>query len=258
MALDIVVCIKAVTHGGRHSAGMGPGSDLGLNRYDRCAVQVAVDQVAKDGGSVTLVSMGPKSAETALYEGLALGADRAVLVSDPLFRESDTLITSRVLCRAVTTLNQLDLLMFGTRSSDSDTGQVGPQSAQMLSLPFVSHAHEFSYKDGEFHVSRRADGFLETFRLKPPAALSVVSHDEMIRHTGLGPIAQAFSEPPITVLNHEDLGLAADTVGKIASPTCMLQKEPLKKKGRCRFLDGSMADNARNLADILIRDGLMP
>ena len=138
--MHIIVCIKSVVIDAPRGKTVRTADTCALNPFDRPALEVALQLKEKHGGSVTVMSMGPPTAETALREALAAGADRAVLLCDPAMAGSDTLATSTALCAGVSGLAPFDLLLFGTRTSDSDTGQVGPQTAVLLDLPMVTGA----------------------------------------------------------------------------------------------------------------------
>ena len=144
-----------------------------LNPFDRPALEIALQLKETHGGSVTVISMGPPSAEAALREALATGADRAVLLCDPALAGSDTLATSTALRAGVDYLAPFDLLLFGTRSSDSDTGQVGPQTAVLLGIPMVTGAVKIDGAHERFTVERKVDGFQEIFAVTTPAALTI-------------------------------------------------------------------------------------
>src|SRR5437763_13059837 len=111
------------------------GIELELNAYCRRAVSKACELAAeREGSTVTVITLGPPSAEDALREGIAWGLERAVeidgvLVSDPAFAGSDTLATATALAAVVQHLGPFDLILVGRNSLDADTGQVGPELA---------------------------------------------------------------------------------------------------------------------------------
>lgn len=257
MGLKIIVCVKAVVDGQRDAKGSGRGKTLTLNLFDRPAIAMAKALIHIHGGSLTLVSMGPDGARSALYEGLAMGADTAILACDPLFRESDTYVTAKVLTAAIEKMSQFDLLLFGSRSSDSDTGHVGPQTAQMLSLPFVSNVHAVDLDQEGAMVTRCADGFLDRFHLKGSAAMSVVSQETDHDHTALFEIENAFENKEIQCWDHTHLGLESHETGLGASPTRMVAVNPQKQQKQCRFISGSVEQAAETLAQTLSEAGLV-
>ena len=113
------------------------GVDLEVSAYCRRANAKAVE-LAGDDGEVVVFTMGPPSAEDALREMLACGATRAVHLCDPAFAGADTLATARALAAAIRTEGPFDLILVGVNSLDADTGQVGPELAELLDLPFAA------------------------------------------------------------------------------------------------------------------------
>ena len=114
------------------------GVPLEMSAYCRRAVAEGVLLAGQTGGSCTIFTLGPPSAEDVLREALAFGADDAVLVSDPAFAGSDSLATARALAAAIGRRDPFDLILVGRNSVDAETGQVGPELAQLLDLPFAT------------------------------------------------------------------------------------------------------------------------
>lgn len=110
---------------------------LEMSAYCRRALAQGVQMARDTGGSCTVFSLGPPAAELVLREALAFGADAAVLLSDPAFAGSDTLATSRALAALLEREGRFDLILVGRASLDAETGQVGPQLAELLGLPFA-------------------------------------------------------------------------------------------------------------------------
>ena len=121
------------------------GIELEMNPYCRRAVAQAVELAATLDGdhSVTVLTLGPPAAEDMLREAIAWGIERdvdsdGVLVTDPAFAGSDTLATARALAAALEHDGPFDLVLAGRNSVDADTGQVGPELAELLDLPFLT------------------------------------------------------------------------------------------------------------------------
>ncbi|WP_170923771.1 electron transfer flavoprotein subunit beta/FixA family protein [Desulfocicer vacuolatum] len=256
MGLNIIVCIKAVAEG--TWGAKNTDKNFTLNLFDRPAIEMAMELTKKYDGTVTLVSMGPESACSALYEAMSMGPQKAVLLSDPLFRESDTYATAKVLSAAIKKLAPFDLLFFGTRSSDSDTGHVGPQTSQMLSIPYISNVHEMvDLGMDKATVERRADGFVERFQITGPGAMGVVHDGTEYGYTGLYEIENTFDGKSIQRWDHSDLGLEPHEIGLPGSPTKIVALNPHKSKKQCRFITGDVAQAAETLAQTLSQAGLV-
>jgi electron transfer flavoprotein alpha subunit len=154
------------------------GVPLILNPFDRGAVRTAVALRDRAGGEVVTMTMGPPSAETALRETLALGADRAIHLSDRAFAVADTLGTSRTLALALQKEAGVDLVLSGRKTVDSETWQVPPEVAAFLGWPQIVSAVALEPADGLLHVTRELDGGEERFELELPAVVSVARASE--------------------------------------------------------------------------------
>lgn len=255
--LHIIVCIKSVVVDAPRGKIVRTADKCALNPFDRPALEVALQLKERHGGSVTVLSMGPPTAEPTLREALAVGADRAVLLCDPALAGSDTLATSTALCAGVRSLAPFDLLLFGTQTSDSDTGQVGSQTALMLDLPMVTGAVKIDGTLDCLSVERKMDGFLEIYELTPPAALTIHSSAAAPRDPALGNIAVAFDEMPVETVSIRRLRLDPSLVGEAGSPTRVLSMKPIKKNRACRWIEGTPAVQADALVRQLVDAGLI-
>lgn len=140
--MDIVVAVKQVPATealalGRDGRLSRDGVALEMSAYCRRALAKGIELARATGGTCSVVSLGPPSAERVLREALACGADEAVLLSDPAFAGSDTLVTARALASLVESRPPADLFLVGKASLDAETGHVGPQLAELLDLPFA-------------------------------------------------------------------------------------------------------------------------
>ena len=255
--MHIIVCIKSVVVEAPRGKIVRSADKCALNPFDRPALEVALQLKERHGGSVTVLSMGPSTAETTLREALAAGADRAVLLGDPALAGSDTLATSTALCAGVQNLAPFDLLLFGTQTADSDTGQVGPQTAVLLDLPMVTGAVKVDGALDCLAVERKVDGFLEIYEVAVPAALTIHPTAALPRDPALGDIAVAFDEMPVETVSIRQLGLDPSLVGEAGSPTRVLSMKPIQKNRSCRWIDGTPAAQADTLVRELVDAGLI-
>ncbi|MGC9156353.1 MAG: electron transfer flavoprotein subunit beta/FixA family protein, partial [Ferrimicrobium sp.] len=113
------------------------GVELQTNPFCRRAITKAVEIARESEGSVTAVAMGPLSASQVIREALAVGVDEGYLICDPAMAGSDTLVTARVLERFISVFGPFSLVLLGRFSIDAGTGQVGPQLAELLGVPFA-------------------------------------------------------------------------------------------------------------------------
>lgn len=255
--MHIIVCIKSVVTDAPRGKMVRTADKCALNPFDRPALEVALQLKEKHGGSVSVLSMGPPTAEATLREALAMGVDRAVLLCDPALAGCDTLATSTALCAAAHYLAPFELLLFGTRTSDSDTGQVGPQTAVLLELPMVTGAITIEGTPERLTVERKLDGFLEIYEVATPAALTIHPTAAGPRDPALGGIADAFDEMPVETITIGQVGLDPGQVGDAGSPTRVLSMQPVKKDRACQWIQGTPAAQADTLVRQLVDAGLI-
>ena len=143
------------------------------NPFDLNALEAGLQIKEKYGGTVTVISMGPRQAESSLKDALARGADRAILLTDPRLAGADTIATARTLAAAIKKLGGFDLILCGEKTVDGDTGQVGPEVAELLGVPHAAYVCEIREvsKDKIVVVSDMGDKYLYELRL--PALLTV-------------------------------------------------------------------------------------
>ena len=174
------------------------GVPLELNVFDRYAVQHAAALREQHGGEVVALTMGPPQAEEALRECLALGADRAVHLSDKAFAVADTLGTSRTLALAIAK-EGADLVLCGRKTLDSETWQVPPEVAAFLGWPHVTNAAELECTDGRvLSLTRETDFGDDVFEVATPLVASV-------GRARAGDAAEGARDGPITVWTARDL-----------------------------------------------------
>jgi electron transfer flavoprotein beta subunit len=178
--MNIVVCLKQVP--GTTEVKIDPqtntlirqGIENIINPFDTYALEEGVRLKEKHGGKVTVVTMGPPQAEAALREAVSLGADEAVLLSDRAFAGADTWATAFTLSRAIAKLEKIDLVICGRQTIDGDTGQVGPEMAEMLDIPFVAYVSKIEeLKEGCLRVKRMIEEGHEAVETTLPAVITV-------------------------------------------------------------------------------------
>ncbi|HKB93666.1 MAG TPA: electron transfer flavoprotein subunit beta/FixA family protein, partial [Gaiellaceae bacterium] len=158
--MKIAVCVKHVPEGSSRidsgSKRLDRSGEGALNHFDANAVEEALRLRGDGDGEVVVVSMGPEKAADSLRKALAMGADRAVLVSDDGAAGSDLVATSRVLAAALAKESP-DLVLFGQQASDADGAVLWAAVAERLQRPVVSQAAELTVGDGAVHVKRQTE-----------------------------------------------------------------------------------------------------
>jgi len=257
MGLNTVVCIKSVILDAPNGKVVRNSDSCALNPFDRPVIETALRLREENGGKVTALSMGPETGSLALYETMAMGVDQAILVCDPALAGSDTLATSTTLAAAIQKLGPFDLVLFGTRTSDSDTGQVGPQTAVLLDLPVVTSVFNFEYKNSALMVERKADEFIERYKISLPGALTIHPSAVQARDATLIGIETAFGRMAFEKMSLSDLDLSAEQVGEAGSPTRVISMKRIKRDRRCEFIDGSAEEQVEKLIKHLKGSGLI-
>lgn len=251
MSVRIIVCIKSVLKTAHLGGARRTPGNSELNPYDRPALEAALGIRERLGGSVTALSMGPQVSAEALAEARAMGVDEAVLICDRALAGSDTLVTARVLAEAVRKTGAFDFLFFGARTADSDTGQVGPQTASLLDIPFLGGVRNLEPTDGGWEVRRAIDAWEETWQVHTPAALAVDSRAFVPRPVGLLGISQVFEQSDLRQWTLADLGLTAEQVGLAGSPTRVAALKKIRPDRSCKVLEGSPQEQADALIEML-------
>src|SRR5881396_2379747 len=208
--MKIAVCVKQVPEGSRRldpeTKRLDRSGEGALNPFDANAVEEALRLKDAGGeGEVVLVSMGPEKAQDALRKALAMGADRAVLVSDEGAAGSDLVATSRVLA-AVLERENPDLVLFGQQSSDSDGAVLWAAVADRLRRPYISQAAELTLADGRIRGKRQTEFGYDVLEAPLPAVAAVSDAINEPRYPSLKGIMGAKSKPQETV-SLADLGV---------------------------------------------------
>ena len=194
-----------------------------MNPACRSAMEAALRIREAEGGEITAITMGPPMAEEILYEAIALGADRGVLLTDRRMAGADTSVTSYTLARAIEkACAGFDLVLCGFSTSDSETAQVGPQLAEELDVPGVAYVDEIAVSGRTVRVQRLADNFLETLEMALPALVTVTTGVYTPRYVPLGGLEAAFCRAEIKTLDADALGLDPECLGVKASATKIL------------------------------------
>ena len=239
--MKIAVCVKQVPEGSRRidpeTKRLDRSGEGTLNPFDANAVEEALRLKDAGGeGEVVLVSMGPPKAQDALRKALAMGADRAVLVSDDAAAGADLVATSSVLAKALER-EAAELVLFGQQAGDSDGAVLPAAVADRLRLPVVSQAAEVSHADGKVTVKRQTEFGYDVIETPLPAVIAVLDAINEPRYPSLKGIMGAKSKPQET-LSLADLGL-----DELESHTDVyaLQEPPARGESRKIDDDGNAA-----------------
>ena len=165
-----------------------------LNPYDEYAVEEALRIKEASGGEVMVLCMGPEEASDAVRKALAMGADKAVLVTDAALAGSDAIGTASVLAAALKTF-EWDILLFGCRSTDGETGSVPAGVAQLLDVPLLSNLCNVEVSEAGLRVRRETELGYVVYDCSLPAVLSVVKGINEPRYPSMKGIMGARKKP---------------------------------------------------------------
>jgi electron transfer flavoprotein beta subunit len=207
------------------------------------------------GGKVTVITMGPPQAEEALRQALAMGADEAILLSDPASRGSDTLATSYALALMVRKIGDVDLVLCGKQAIDGDTGQVGPGLAERLGLPQVTFAIGLEVADAKLRARRVLDDFFEVVETKLPAVVTVVKQINDPRHPSMRNVLKA-KRAEIVKWTLADLDADPKQAGFDGSPTQVIKVWPPEKRTGGKRLEGETDEIVGELAEAIKSMGI--
>src|SRR6266511_2925669 len=238
--MKIAVCVKQVPEGHRRidpvSKRLDRSGEGALNPFDAHAVEEALRLKEATGeGEIVLLSMGPPKAQDALRKALAMGADRAVLVSDDAAAGADLVATSYALAKALER-EGADLTLFGQQAGDSDGAVLWAAVADRLRLPVVSQAAEVEHGDGKITVKRQTEFGYDVIEAPLPAVVAVSDAINEPRYPSLKGIMGAKSKPQETV-SLADLGVESDRAGARGSRTEVYALHEPPARGDSRKID---------------------
>jgi len=228
-----------------------------ISDFDKNALEEAVRLKEKLGGEVVVVTASPEDATMTLREALAMGADKAYMVSDPSFEKSDTLVTSYILSEAIKKLGGFDLIICGEASVDSYSAQVGPRLAERLGVPQITYVRKLSLDGNIVTAERSLEDCYEMVRAKTPALLTVTGGINDPRIPSLMAIMKA-SKKEIVPWTAEDLKIPEDKAGDKGSAIQVTEVLAPKVERRKIVIKGETVEEvAEQLAKALIKEGVV-
>ncbi|MDR5659817.1 electron transfer flavoprotein subunit beta/FixA family protein [Serpentinicella sp. ANB-PHB4] len=252
--MKIVVCVKQVPDTNEVKIDPVKGTLIRdgvpsiLNPDDQHAVEEALRiKDSNPEAHVTVITMGPPQAKEVLLECLAMGADRAILVSDRAFAGADTWATSETLAGAIRRLDGYDVIFCGRQAIDGDTAQVGPQIAERLQIPQVTYVEGFEDKGSNFVVRRQLEDGYEMVQVQKPALFTAIQELNEPRYASIPGIVTACREKEVEVFNVDDIEVDRKQIGLEGSPTQVKRSFTPEAKGKGVMLKGSSKEMAEQL-----------
>jgi electron transfer flavoprotein beta subunit len=256
--MKIAVCVKHVPEGSsRIDAGskrLDRSGEGALNHFDANAVEEALRLKGDSDTEVVVVTLGPAKAADSLRKALAMGADRALQVSDEGAAGSDLVATSRVLAKALER-ESADLILFGQQASDSDGAVLWAAVAERLRRPVVSQAAELSLQGGTLSVKRQTEFGYDVIEAPLPAVVAVSDAINEPRYPSLKGIMGAKKKPFDTV-SLADLGIDSGDAGEAGSKTEVLALSDPPSRGDARKIEDD-GNAAQAIVDFLAEKRLV-
>lgn len=257
--LNILVCVKQVPDVNLVKIDPETGSLIRegvpaiLNPLDANALEAAVRMKEKYGGKVTCITMGPDAAAEALRECLAVGANKAVLLSDRAFANADTLATSYVIATAAKTLGSFDLIFCGKESLDGATGQMGAQLAERFDAALLSCTSLVTgLSEGKITVERELRDGIEKARATLPCLLTVEKTHYLPRIPNLKSWKASRAAEIIRFDSNTIPGLDRAQIGDAGSPTKVPRTYPPETGERGIMLNcGGSEETVSKLFELL-------
>jgi electron transfer flavoprotein beta subunit len=260
--MNIIVCVKRVPETAEaeiaiDASGKGIKTEdlvFDINEWDNYAVEEAVRLKEAQGGTITVVTLGPADSQDTLRRALAMGADEALHLNDPAFAGGDAYATARALHAALKD-KPFDLLLTGVQAGDDGYGQVGPLLGELFQVPHACMVSRIEVAGKKVGVHRELEGGLEeSCEITLPAVLSVQTGINEPRYVSIMGIRKAKSKA-LREVGAGDLGLGADAVGVAGSLTEVkgLYLPPVGKEAE--MLKGSAEEIAGRVLDILKEKG---
>lgn len=221
--MKILVCVKQVPDSnevaldGNYSL-IRSNTNQKINLADEGALELALILKEQTGGEISVICMGKKSAEGMLRETVSRGVDGIYLINDPSFAGADTLATAHTLFAAIQKTGPYDLILCGRRSSDGETGQVGPELASLLGIPVITNVTKVVLEDETILATRLLEEGNEKLTCSLPALITLCEWSYSLRLPSLNGLKRARTSS-LNRLSLADLTLSREQTGLAGSPT---------------------------------------
>ncbi len=254
--MKIVVCIKQVPDTTEIKLDPATGTMIRdgvpsiMNPDDKGGLETALRLKDQHGAHVTVITMGPPQADAILREAMAMGADRAILLSDRKFAGADTLATSNTLAGALRML-EFDLLVTGRQAIDGDTAQVGPQIAEHLDLPQITYVEDVKYDGGKRLTVRKSteEGY-QMLEVEVPCVLTVLASANKARYMSVRGIMEAYGRE-VEVWGFDRIDVDERKLGLAGSPTRVAKSFTRGAKAAGQIYEVEPADAAEIIVNKL-------
>lgn len=255
--MKIIVCLKQVPDTAEVKINQETGTLIRdgvpsiINPDDKSALEEALRLKDELGAQVTILTMGPAQAKNAINEGLAMGADEGILISDRAFAGSDTWATATILTAAIEKIGDYDIIFCGRQAIDGDTAQVGPEIAEFLNIPQVTYVKKVEVAGERVNVTRYSEDGDYLIETSLPVVFTAIKELNIPRYPTVKGIIEAFSEERITVWSVDDLIVDRTQIGLKGSPTKVFKTFVPVKSKQTEMIGGN---SAKEKAGILVNN----
>ncbi len=254
--MKIVVCIKQVPDTTEVKLDQKTGTLIRegvpsiINPDDKSGLEAALRLKDEHGAEVTVITMGPPQADLALREAIAMGADRAILLTDKAFAGADTWATSSALAGAIRNM-EYDLIIAGRQAIDGDTAQVGPQIAEHLNIPSVTYALDMELADKGIIVKRAFEDGYHKIKVNTPCLITTLKEMNKARYMRISGIYDAYKEDKLEVWTVNDIEVDHSNLGLKGSPTKVKKSFTKGVKTAGKVFDADAKEAAQIIVDKL-------
>ena len=262
--MKIFTCIKYVPDTSEAEVKLNPeGTAVDSSRFsfdindaDNYAVEESVLIKEKQGGSVTVVSIGPKQSEVMIRMAMAKGCDNAIRIEDERIAAHDPLMVARVIAGAIKG-QDFDLVLTGCMANDYGQAVTGVALAEILGVPHAAYVNKVEIEDGKVKAHRELEGgLMEVVELTIPAVLTIQTGINEPRYAPIRGIREA-QKKELKVVNLDDLGVAAGDVDADASQIILEKLYIPEVESKAEIIEGDPDEKAEKLASILVKGGLV-
>ncbi|MGA9350818.1 MAG: electron transfer flavoprotein subunit beta/FixA family protein [Anaerolineae bacterium] len=267
--MNIVVCLKQIPDLQqiriKDRKPLLEGAPLIFGDMDKNALEEAVRLKEKlvlseaegvEGTKVTALAMGRAKLKDGIKEALAIGADEAVLLMDPLFAGSDSMGTAKTLAKAIEKIGEYDLILCGEGSTDNYSGQMGPRLAEILDLPQITYVRELEVEDNRIKAVRNMEESFEVVETELPALVTVANEINQPRLASLRDILKA-ARKPVQEWTAADLRLSEDEVGAKGAVMEVVSNLAPEQERKQVVFKGDLDEVTENLVNALTKEGVL-
>ncbi len=260
--MDIIVCMKPVSDlqqiriKRETREPILEGAPLIFGQFEKNALEEAVRLKEKQGGKVIALALGPAKLKDLIIEALAMGADEAVILTDPTLSGGGSTGTAHALAAAIRKIGRFDLILMGEGSADNYSGLVISRLAELLDLPQITYVRQLQMDGTRVRATRDMEEALEVVESDMPVIVSATSELNTPRLPPLTAILKA-SRKPVKNWTAKDLGLAPDQVGAKAADTQTLSNLAPEQARKQVLFEGEVEKAVDELFKALQKEGVL-